>query len=158
MKLSEKQSIQKDNHLPGTPGTTTCLGVDPGEKRTGLAVGDVASGIASPIGVIVTRDAAERLRRILETAAEYEAHAIVIGLPLNMDGTLGPAAERARDLADQLRHATNLPVHLFDERLTSYAADQQMARTGLTHQQKQNRRDALAAATILRDFFSTGRL
>ena len=130
------------------------LAIDLGDKRTGLAVGDAVSGIVTPVAVIVATVPAERLRRLLAAIAEHEPQAIVVGLPLNMDGTAGPAAQSATAIAQALRQACALPVHLFDERLTSYAADRQMARTGLTHKRKRERRDALAAATILRDFFA----
>lgn len=130
------------------------LAVDPGDKRTGLAVGDRVTGIVTPVAVIVTTDPRERLRRILAAVDDHEAQAVVIGLPLNMDGTAGPAAEQAKALAQTVAAERNLPVHLFDERLTSFAADGQMARSGLTHKQKRELRDALAAATILRDYFA----
>ncbi len=130
------------------------LSIDLGDRRTGIAVGDAVSGIVNPVEVIHTTSQAERLRRIVVVIREYEPQAIVVGLPLNMDGTRGPAAKGAQALAEALGVACGLPVHLFDERLTSWAADQQMSRSGLTHKGKRELRDALAAAVILRDFFA----
>ncbi|MHC4768919.1 MAG: Holliday junction resolvase RuvX, partial [Planctomycetota bacterium] len=72
--------------------------------------------------------------------------------PLNMDGTEGPRAKRVRDLGRQLGQRTDRPIHYQDERLTSFAADAQMAGSGRTHREKKELRDALAAAEILRDF------
>ena len=80
--------------------------------------------------------------------------AIVLGLPLNMDGTEGPQAKLAREFGEQLHKRCGLEVHYHDERLTSFAADQQMAGSGRTHKQKKRLRDALAAAEILRDFLA----
>jgi len=127
------------------------LAIDLGEKRTGLAVGDDVSDMVSPMKVLEAPhgDLLDELRAAVEDA---DADAIVIGLPINMDGTEGPAAKQARTFGDELAEATGLPVHFQDERLTSYAADQRMARTGRTHKQKKSLRDALAAAEILRDF------
>ena len=128
------------------------LAIDPGDKRTGLAVGDDLTHIVTPVEVIVTRNADERLRRIEKAIDQHGPDALILGLPLNMDGTTGPAAKAAQALAQTLETRTGLPVHLVDERLSSVAADEQMARTGLTHGQKKARRDALAAAAILHRF------
>jgi len=131
------------------------LAIDLGDKRTGLAVGDDQTGIVTPIDVVETSDPATRLDAIARLAQEHEAGALVVGLPLNMDDTEGPAAKAARAFAATLESKTSLPVHLFDERLSSYQADQHMARTGMTHKQKKRRRDALAAAVLLRDYLAS---
>ncbi len=131
------------------------LAIDLGAKRTGLAVGDDATGIASPLDVIVTAAEAERLRFIARAIDDQGPDALVLGLPLNMDGSEGPAARAARAFAGQLQQRFGLPVHFADERLSSVAADEQMARTGLTHKGKKRRRDALAAAAILRAYLAT---
>ena len=128
------------------------LAIDLGDKRTGLAVGDDASGVVSPAGVVVCGAPHERRRQILRAVRDHGPDALVVGLPLNMDGTAGPAAGRCRDEARRLADASGLTVHLVDERATSQEADAQMARRGLTHGQKKARRDALAAANILRRF------
>ncbi len=129
------------------------LAIDLGAKRTGLATGDDESRIASPLTTIDTAADQERWRQLTKIIEVEQPDALVLGLPLNMDDTEGPAAQAARAFAEQLAQRFNLPVHLQDERLTSAAADAQMARTGLTHAQKKQRRDALAAAAILRAFF-----
>lgn len=128
------------------------LAIDPGRKRTGLAVGDDETNIVTPIGTVHHGSDAERLNGLRQAVIEQEPDELVVGLPLNMDDSEGPAARQAQSLGDQLRDALELPVHLHDERLSSYQADQQMNQTGLTHAQKKARRDALAAAAILRDF------
>ena len=130
------------------------LAIDPGDKRTGLAVGDDETGQAGPVDVITTGDPGDLLRGIRQAIDAYDPEALVVGLPLNADGTAGPAAKKAEALARLLEQHTGLTVHRADERLTSYAADQQMSQTGLTHGQKKDRRDALAAAAILRDFLA----
>jgi len=129
------------------------LAIDLGGKRTGLAVGDDESGIVSPLTVVEAKRDALRLEAIVRQIAREGAEVLVVGWPVNMDGSTGPAAKAAEAFAAKLGGATNLPVHLHDERLSSAEADQQMAQSGLTHGQKKARRDALAAAAILRGFF-----
>jgi putative Holliday junction resolvase len=133
------------------------LAIDPGEKRTGLAVGDDETQQAGPVGVINTSDPGTLLRELAKAIDEHGPEALVIGVPLNMDGSEGPAAKKARALAMMLHQHTGLQVHTFDERLTSYEADQRMSQSGLTRKQKKQRRDAIAAAAILSDFLTSRR-
>jgi len=133
------------------------LAIDLGGKRTGLAVGDDASGMVSPIGVIEAKQPAHRMEQIAIAIAEHQPEALVVGLPLNMDDSEGPAAKAARQAAAELEARFKLPVHLVDERLTSFAADEQMRGSGLTRGRKKSLRDALAAAAILRDFLTRGK-
>ena len=128
------------------------LAIDLGDKRTGVAVGDDLTGIVSPLDVVNTASEAERLRRLRDLIASEGPGALVVGWPLNMDGSVGPSAQKCKAFADKLGEATRLPVQLHDERLSSAAADEQMAMSGLTHKQKKARRDAMAAANILRGF------
>ena len=133
------------------------LAIDLGDKRTGLALGDDQTRIASPLGVleIPTTQESALLEAIEGAVREHDAGALVIGLPLNMDDTEGPRAKLARAMADNIAAHTGLAIHLYDERLTSADADWSMAQSGLTHKQKKSRRDALAAAAILRGFLAT---
>ena len=132
----------------------TYLSIDLGDKRTGLATGDDETGLVSPVGAIEAADPASLLKGIREAIDEYAPDALVVGMPYNMDGSLGPRAKKAQALSALLEQNTGLPVHPVDERLTSFAADEQMSQSGLTHKQKKQRRDALAAAAILRDFLA----
>jgi putative Holliday junction resolvase len=133
------------------------LAIDLGGKRTGLAVGDDLTGQAGPVGVIETSDHATLLRQLKVAIDEHGPDALVIGIPLNMDGTVGPAAKKAQALAILLEQSTGMKVHGFDERLTTFEADDLMKQSGLTHKQKKARRDAIAAAAILRDFLASRR-
>ena len=136
------------------------LSIDLGDRRTGIAVGDTFTGLASPIGVIeLPMSEGERGRALVDALAkaarENEANALVVGLPYNMDGTEGPRAKIVRAFAARVTEATGLETHFQDERLTSAEADWAMAGSGLTHKGKKRRRDALAAAAILRDYLQT---
>lgn len=136
------------------------LAIDLGDRRTGLAVGDSITGSTTPAGVLevpLDRDGGNSLLAALERAIEEHLGPgeLVIGVPLNMDGTVGPRAQMVRAFAARLADRTKRVVHEQDERLTSVSADWTMAQSGLTHAQKKKRRDALAAAAILRDFLAS---
>ena len=128
------------------------LAIDLGARRTGLAIGDDLTGVVTPLKVIHAASESMVLDSILDQIDSQAPTAIVIGLPLNMDGTESPGSAGARRFGEKLSEACGLQVHFQDERLTSFAAEQQLAGSGLTHDQKKNLRDALAAAAILEDF------
>jgi len=136
------------------------LSIDLGDKRTGLAAGDAVTRLASPLDVVeLPLTGPDNGQRLLDALARIIADerpdALVLGLPLNMDdGSEGPPAAKVRAYAYRLAQRTGLPVHFQDERLTTADADWSMAQSGLTRAQKKARRDALAAAAILRDFLS----
>jgi len=133
------------------------LAIDLGNARTGLAVGDDVTNIVTPVDVVeVPRKPTDaRLLDAIMKAIERQAPgAIVVGLPINMDGTEGPAAESSRSFGAALAERSGLHVFFQDERLTSFAAEQQLAGTGRTRKEKQGLIDALAAAQILRDFLA----
>ncbi len=131
------------------------LAIDLGARRTGLAFGDDETVIATPHDTVVTSDPEQRLVLILREIEREQPDALVIGLPLNMDGTEGPGAKEARSVAEELTRRTGLTAHLADERLSTAEADEQMSGHGLTRKDKKNRRDALAAAAILRRFLES---
>lgn len=131
------------------------LAVDLGDKRTGLAVGDDITRIASPLGKLDGPPDERMARRIADAARANEVDVIVLGLPINMDDSEGPRAKLVRAFGDLLARETPVRIDCFDERLTSAEADWQMAQSGLTHKQKKERRDALAAAAILRGFLES---
>lgn len=135
------------------------LAIDLGDKRTGLAVGDAILRVASPVDVLevpaARRAGADLIDALCASAREHGASALVVGLPMNMDGTEGPRAKVVRALAARLSAHASLPLHFQDERLSSAQADWQMARSGLSRGQKKAKRDALAAAAILKDFLDT---
>lgn len=132
------------------------LAIDLGDKRTGLAVGDDETDIVSPLEVIKEPiDPPHRLiDRIKKAIDEQGADAVVLGLPLHMDGSEGDRAKKTRAVGEILIAQLGLPIHYEDERLTSAAADWAMAGSGMTHAQKKNRRDAMAAAAILKTFLA----
>ena len=126
------------------------LGIDYGAKRTGLAVCDATQTIVSPLAVLDgQRDLAGRVSEIV---ASENIDAVVLGLPLNMDGSEGPQAKQVLAFARELRDYIRAPVYLQDERLSSFGAEQKLQEMGLSRGKKRQRRDALAAAEILEAF------
>jgi len=134
------------------------IGIDYGKRRIGVAVGDPGEVIASPATTLDGTGTASRdARVVLEWAAENEAAGIVVGLPMNMDGTIGPQAKLSQDFAAQLEKHGNLTVELWDERLSSFQADQIMRDAGVRRSRQKKQRDALAAQVILQSFLDARR-
>ncbi len=133
------------------------LAIDYGTKRTGLAVCDAGETIASPLAVVQGRK--ELIERVKRVVASEDIGAIVVGLPLNMDGTEGPQAKLVLAFARELGRQIPIPIHLQDERLSSFEAEHKLNDIGLTRGKKRERLDALAAADILQSFLDekTGR-
>jgi len=152
------------------------LAIDLGDKRTGLATGDTETAIASPLKPLLQplKHTATKKQgkpsftfaepgtpggfteQLIAVIAEHQPDAVVIGLPLNADGSETQRSSLARAYAEHLArwlnaagHAT--PVRLADERHSTQRADELMAQTGFTHKQKKARRDSLAAAAVLSD-------
>jgi putative Holliday junction resolvase len=131
------------------PRNQRLLGLDPGTRSIGLAISDVRRVLASPFGTMKRgklADAAAEIRRI--TKAE-DVGGLVVGLPLQMDGTLGPAAQAARDWTFALMDATGLPAAMWDERLTSAEANRALSAQGASRARRAATVDRLAAAVIL---------
>ena len=131
------------------------LAIDPGNKRTGLATGSDVTGLVTPLTTIELPVGDALIEAIAAQVAAQSPDRIIMGLPLNMDGTEGPQAKSVRSFAASLAEHISVEIVFQDERLSSFAADQEMARTGRTHKQKKLLRDALAAAAILRDYLDT---
>lgn len=133
------------------------MAIDLGDARTGLATGDTVTMLVSPAGTLeVSIKAAggdELLRAIAKAVALHGPGTLIIGLPLNMDGTEGPRAKSVRAFSQRIAELTKLPIAFQDERLTTAQADWDMARSGLTRGQKKAKRDQIAAATLLTDHF-----
>jgi len=132
------------------------LAIDLGAKRTGLAAGDDVVGLVQPVEVVQVPRGPALLDALARAVDRHGPDALVVGLPLNMDGSEGAGAKDAREFGAAIAARTSLPVHFHDERLTSFEADERMARSGRTHREKKELRDALAACAILEAFLAEG--
>ena len=126
------------------------LAIDYGTRRTGLAICDPQEKIVSPLEVV--RGQKSLLSRIARIVRERQVDAVVVGLPLNMDDSEGPQARLVRQFASKLRAHLDIPVYFEDERLSSFAARQELASAGLGKSKAGGRLDAVAAAEILEAF------
>ncbi|MBR1477570.1 MAG: Holliday junction resolvase RuvX [Lachnospiraceae bacterium] len=131
------------------------MGLDLGSKTCGVALSDTTGSLATGLEII-RREKENHLRktlaRIEEIIVEYGVKHIVLGLPLNMDGTEGERAKLSRDFKDKLERRTGLPVTLMDERLTTVEADEIMADNGIKGKDKKKYVDMIAASVILQDY------
>ena len=125
------------------------LAVDPGSKRVGLAVSDPTGTIAQALPTVAADPLGTLASRLAEVARQKEVERIVVGLPRRMDGSYGPEARSARELADALRRESRLPVELVDERLTTVAAERAMISGGVKRAKRRARVDGVAAALLL---------
>ena len=125
------------------------MGVDFGESRTGLAVSDPARFLASGLGNVQGGGLEKTAERILAVAAEQGVVALVLGLPVNMNGTEGPKAARIRELAAILERT--LPVYLIDERMTTMAAARFLNETNTRGKKRRGVIDTLSAEIILQN-------
>lgn len=126
------------------------LGIDLGSKRIGVALSDSAGTLATPYEVVARSGSRERdHQRIKALAGEAGAECLVIGLPLSLDGAVGAAAQAAMSEADELAAATGLPVELWDERLTTVAADRDLLALDLKAPARRRVVDKVAASIML---------
>ncbi len=136
-------------------GIGRTLGIDPGEKRIGMAVSDPLGITAQGLETIEVRSAADTARRIGETARGLEAVRIVIGLPLRMDGSEGEGTRRARKLGRRLEAELGIPVIYRDERLTSRMAEAALLEGDLSRKRRKEESDRLAAQLILQNYLDS---
>ena len=128
------------------------LAVDFGEARTGLALSDAARMLASGIGNVAGGGLEKSADAIVAVAAEHKVVGIVMGLPVNMNGTEGPRAERVRRLAELIaERAPHLPVALLDERMTTMAASRFLNETNTRGKKRKGVIDTLSAQIILQN-------
>lgn len=132
------------------------LAVDLGAKRTGLAAGDDVVRLVQPVEVVQVPRGPALLDALARAVDRHGPDELVVGLPLNMDGTEGAGAKEAREFGALLAARVRLPVRFQDERLSSFEADERMARSGRTHREKRELRDALAACAILEAWLAGG--
>ena len=137
-----------------TPGHV--LGVDPGARRMGLAVADLETRFARPLEVVdVTMG--DPVERIFTLVTEMDVELVVVGRPIGLSGTAGPAVETQQDLVTRLKERLSVPVEEHDERLTTVMADQGLRAGGARRGARKERRDAVAAQLMLQGYLDAHR-
>ena len=130
-----------------------CLGLDLGSKRIGVALCDPEERVATPLTVVErSKSRAHDHANIARLVEEYEAEAVVVGLPLNMSGKVTAAAQSAKEETEQLRAALGIPVHLYDERLTTVTANRSLMEMEMQADARRRVVDKVAAAVMLQAY------
>lgn len=132
------------------------MGIDFGDSRIGVAVSDPFGWTAQGLETIHWKGSIEKpAQKIKELASSYQVEKIVIGLPKNMNGTLGPSAEKAIEFGDLLNEITGIEVIRWDERLTTVAANRTMHEVGMRTSKKKDSVDKIAAVLILQGYLDS---
>ena len=126
------------------------IGLDPGTKTIGIAISDERRTLASPLETIQRSKLTADLKRLEQIMTERDVVGIVLGMPVNMDGSAGPRAQSVRAFSRNIEQAFTLPVLHWDERLSTVAAQEAMIESGLNRKTRAEKIDAMAAAEILR--------
>ena len=135
-----KKSIGKKSRL---------LGIDPGKNRIGLAISDEDKLVSTPLKTISKKNNANFIDEIKEIILENNIKGIVIGNPINMDGSIGPSAQSAKDFAEYLSNNISIPVSMWDERLSSQGAFNLSSNLDINVSKKVEKLDQNAASFIL---------
>lgn len=141
--------------IAGLASHAPVLGLDLGTKTIGVAVSDITRQIATPIATIARKKFTEDARLLLALAHERTVGLIVLGLPLNMDGSEGPRAQSTRAFARNLEKLTPIPITYWDERLSTAAVERMLIGADASRARRAEVVDKLAAAYILQSALDT---
>lgn len=128
------------------------LGIDYGDKRLGLALSDPLGMMAMPLSVLERTSDESAIAAIEKIIAEKDVEKIIVGLPLNMNGTRGPMAEKSTKFADALGKSTGVAVELCDERLSTMSAEKALLEGDVRREKRKGLRDKIAAQIILQSY------
>ena len=131
------------------------MAIDLGKARTGLSICDEDEILASPLEVIHEKDQKILTQKIIEKIKETNPQLIVVGLPKNMDGTIGDSAKYAQEFADDLKSKINLPIEMWDERRTTITANEYLNNAQVDGKKKKSIIDAVSATIILESFLNS---
>jgi putative Holliday junction resolvase len=128
------------------------LALDHGTKRIGLAISDEMGIIAQPLEFLAAEPLDEFLKRLKGIVDSRQVEQILVGIPRNMNGTYGPAADKAKEFVAALQKVLTIPVKTWDERLTTVQANRFLIETGMRREKRKERVDQTAAAILLQSY------
>jgi len=131
------------------------MGLDYGDRRIGVAISDAFGWTAQGLTVVERRRDGGEIDKLQEIVQENEVSAVVVGLPKNMNGTIGPRGEICIAFAEQIKERLGLPVHLWDERLTTVAAERTLAEADMSLKKRKQVVDKMAATLILQNYLDS---
>lgn len=135
-----------------TTAATRILALDPGTKRIGVALSDELGWTAQPLETYERKSLAADLAHIKELVCRHEVREIVIGMPVQMNGRVGPAAQSAQQFLEAVQAAVGIPVIAWDERLTTKAAEQMLIEADVSRKKRKGVVDRVAAALLLKSY------
>jgi putative holliday junction resolvase len=131
------------------------MGLDVGDRTIGVAVSDAMGWTAQGVEVIRRTNIERDLTRLKELVTNHEVSSFVVGLPKNMNGTVGPQGEKVQEFVETIKEATGLPVTLWDERLTTVAAQKTLIAADVSRAKRRLVVDKMAAALILQGYLDS---
>jgi putative Holliday junction resolvase len=131
---------------------TRILGIDFGTVRIGLALSDPTGTLASPLPHLEKKTISQINAALTELVETHEISRVVVGLPRNMDGSYGPAAEKVRDFISKIQGSLSVPIETQDERLTTVQASKQLSQIGLNQKELRKKIDSSSASLILQQY------
>jgi len=134
------------------------LGIDYGTVRIGLALSDPTETLASPLPHLVNKTIPQIRDFLNELIQTHAISKIIVGLPRNMDGSYGPAAEKVRNFISQIQESLSTPIETQDERLTTVQASKQLSQMGLNQKELRKKIDSSSASLILQQYLDRKRL
>jgi putative Holliday junction resolvase len=153
LKVQQKETLNDDDILDkAVRSEGRVIALDPGTVRIGCAISDEMRLIATPLAPIARQSWKKLLAAVKTTIAKYDAAVLVVGLPLNTDGSESPMSSDAREMARKFALSVDIPVVLQDERVTSYEARKRLWDRGLDPEETRKYVDSEAAAIILADY------
>jgi len=130
------------------------LGLDVGSKRIGMAISDALGVTAQGLSTLEIKNKENTLKELCNIVSEKEVKEVVVGLPLNMNGSHGPKAQEAARFADELKEKIKVPVKLWDERMSTMEAERVMIEAGASRNKRKKKIDKLAAQVILQSYLN----
>ena len=128
------------------------MGIDPGRKRVGIAISDENKIIATPYTTLIKNKYSEFLKEIIMIFNENQIKGIVVGNPINMDGSIGPKSQSSRSFIKNLSKDLDIPILLWDERLSTVSAERSLLEADISRKKRQQVIDKIAASIILQNF------
>ena len=149
--MMDKQTQSKGTDLK----SGRLMGLDIGEKRIGIAISDELHFTAQPFDTLARKNLSSDLRYLQQIVDQQGIKAIVIGLPRNMNGTLGPQAQFVMEFSEKLAQTIDIPLIYWDERLSSIAADRVLLEADLSREKRKKHIDKVAATIILQGYLDS---
>ena len=147
--MAETETLTLEGLAAHLPTGTRLLGLDLGTKTIGLALSDTSRRVASPLETIPRKKFTQDVKLLMAAVEKHDVSALVIGLPLNLDGSEGPRSQATRAFVRNLRQHTDLPVVYWDERLSTVAAERTLLEADASRKRRAEVIDKMAAAFIL---------